>query len=48
MKVSRADLDGLLARIEAGETNKDDANLLRAIMQQIDGIVAALEALIDE
>lgn len=48
MKVSRADLDGLLARIEAGKTTVEDANLLRAILQQIDGIVAALEALIDE
>jgi len=47
VKVLLAELDGLLARIEAGETNKDDANLLRAIIQQMQGTIKALEELVD-
>ena len=45
--VSLSELDGLLARIEAGETTKDDANLLRAIIQQLQGQIKALEDVID-
>ena len=48
VKVLQSDIDGLLARIESGETNKDDANLLRAILQQMQGTIAALEAMVDD
>ncbi len=47
VRVSLAELDGLLARIEAGKTDKDDANLLRAIIQQMQGTIAALEDMVD-
>lgn len=45
--VTISELDGLLARIEMGETTKDDANLLRAIIQQLQGQIRALEDVID-
>ena len=45
--VSLTELDGLLARIEAGETTKDDANLLRAIIQQLQGQIKALIDILD-
>ena len=47
VKVSLNELDGLLARIEAGTTNKDDANLLRALIQQLQGTIEALESMVD-
>ena len=45
--VSLSELDGLLARIEAGTTTKDDANLLRALIQQLLGQIQTLEDLVD-
>ena len=46
--VALSELDGLLARIEAGETTKDDANLLRALIQQLEGKIQALEDMVDD
>ena len=48
VKVSLTELDGLLARIEAGTTNKDDANLLRALIQQLQGQIQTLEDMVDD
>lgn len=46
--VALSELDGLLARIEAGETTKDDANLLRALIQQLQGQIETLERMVDD
>ncbi len=48
MHIDLSELDGLFACFEAGETTKDDANLLRALIQQLQGQIETLERMVDD
>lgn len=48
IRIDLSELEGLLARIETGTTTKDDANLLRALIQQLQGQIEVLEDMVDD
>ncbi len=46
--VTEVDLESVYQRMELHETNHDDANMVRAIIQQFVGIIRRYEQLVDE
>ena len=41
-EINRRDVDATLLKVEAGKSDKDDANLLRAYLQQLESAVYGL------